>query len=83
MVSNIFLACSFTILRLLPAELRVMFAQDGAHGTYMDRFFAEHPYPSVSWIHDMAKRRHGAAASTLLSEAQGVSDLATKHVGLR
>ena len=46
----------------------------------MDRFFDKHPHPSISWIHNLGKRRHGSAAVSLLAGARNVSDLATRHV---
>jgi len=59
-----------------------MFAQEEAYGDYIDRFFAKHPYPSISWIHDLEKQRYGAAAEALLSDAHDAEELATKEVGL-
>ena len=58
-----------------------MFAQD--HAEYMDKFFAEHHYPSVSWLHDLERGRYGLAASSLLSEADHASELSSKHVMFR
>ncbi|KII88453.1 hypothetical protein PLICRDRAFT_110437 [Plicaturopsis crispa FD-325 SS-3] len=63
-------------------ELRTMFAQEDAYGEYMDKFFDQHPHPSISWIHDLGKGRHGAASETLLIQAQGAKDLASKHLML-
>lgn len=57
-----------------------MFAQEDLYGGYMDKFFAEHHYPSISWLHDLGTGKHGAASETLLAESQDASDLQTKHV---
>lgn len=61
-------------------ELRVMFAQENAYSGYMNKFFAEHNYHDISWIHDLGMGRHGAASQTLLVESQDASDLKSKHV---
>ncbi|KIM87137.1 hypothetical protein PILCRDRAFT_64451 [Piloderma croceum F 1598] len=61
-------------------ELRVMFAQEDVYSGYMDKFFAEHHHPAISWIHDLGRGKHGAASQTLLAESQGASDLQIKHV---
>ncbi|THH17812.1 hypothetical protein EW146_g3080 [Bondarzewia mesenterica] len=63
-------------------ELRAMFAQEDVYGDYMDRFFAKHSYPSISWIHDLNKYRWSAAAETLLSESQDAGELSGKTLML-
>lgn len=57
-----------------------MFAQDSAQDAYMDKFFAENSNPSLSWIHDLGKGRYETATVALLSEAEHVNNLETKHV---
>lgn len=57
-----------------------MFAQESIYGGYMDKFFAEHHHPSISWIHDLGRERHGAASETLLAISKDMHDLQTKHV---
>lgn len=57
-----------------------MYAQD--HPEYLDKFFAEHPYPGVSWIHDLDRGRYRAAADSLLQEADHAAELPAKHVSL-
>ena len=57
-----------------------MFAQEGAYGEYVDRFFAENPHPNISWINDIGKCRYGAASGALLGESGRTGDLETKHV---
>lgn len=59
-----------------------MFAQKGAYGEYVDKFFAENPHPSISWINDIGKLRYGAAADALSGESMRAGDLETKHVRL-
>ncbi|KAL0946843.1 hypothetical protein HGRIS_013011 [Hohenbuehelia grisea] len=63
-------------------ELRTMFAQEDAHAIYMDRFFAQHRTPWISWLHDLGKERYGAAATTLIDEAQKASNLETQQLML-
>ncbi|KAJ7905514.1 Non-repetitive/WGA-negative nucleoporin C-terminal-domain-containing protein [Mycena olivaceomarginata] len=63
-------------------ELRVMFSQDDVQSAYMDKFFAAHPDPSISWIHDLGQRRYEAAADALLSESEAAPRLNTKHLML-
>ena len=61
-------------------ELRALFAQD--HIEYLDLFFAEHPHPSISWIHDLGRGRFAQAAQDLQSEAEHAPELVSKHVGI-
>ncbi|KAJ7449858.1 hypothetical protein FB451DRAFT_741132 [Mycena latifolia] len=63
-------------------ELRVMFSQDDVQGAYMDKFFAAHPDPSISWIHHLGQRRYGEAAEALLSESETATQLNAKHLML-
>ncbi|KAH9946079.1 uncharacterized protein BXZ73DRAFT_86275 [Epithele typhae] len=58
-------------------ELRALFAQE--HIEYMDLFFAEHSYPTISWIHDLGCGHYGAASKALQSEAEHASELVSKH----
>jgi nuclear pore complex protein Nup133 len=59
-----------------------MFAQDDTYQEYMDRFFALSPNTTLSWIHDLGKGRHGAAAAALLIDAEQANNLEAKHVSL-
>ncbi|THG99186.1 hypothetical protein EW026_g3129 [Hermanssonia centrifuga] len=61
-------------------ELRTMFSQE--QNEYLDKFFAAHEYPSVSWIHDLGQGRYGFAAQSLLSEAEHAPELSSKHLML-
>ncbi|KAI0797979.1 hypothetical protein C8Q75DRAFT_801881 [Abortiporus biennis] len=61
-------------------EVRAMFAQE--HGDYLDKFFSQNRYPSVSWINDLGKGRYFAASASLLSEADRAPELTTKHLML-
>ncbi|KAI0054126.1 hypothetical protein FA95DRAFT_1530133 [Auriscalpium vulgare] len=63
-------------------ELRTMFAQEDAHSDYLDRFFAKHSVPAVSWIHDLNKYKYNSAAESLLTEAGKSDDLAAKQLML-
>jgi nuclear pore complex protein Nup133 len=59
-------------------EIRTMYAMD--QPGHLDKFFAEHQYPSVSWLHDIERGRYSLAANSLLSEAQNAPELSSKHV---
>ncbi|KAH9900978.1 Non-repetitive/WGA-negative nucleoporin C-terminal-domain-containing protein [Cubamyces lactineus] len=61
-------------------ELRTMFAQD--HNEYLDAFFAEHPHPGISWIHDLGRGRYALASQALLTEAEHAPELVSKHLML-
>ncbi|CAK5277413.1 unnamed protein product [Mycena citricolor] len=63
-------------------ELRVMFAQENGQQAYMDRFFAAHPDPSISWIHDLGQRGYAASAEALLSESEQTTHLQSKQLML-
>ena len=63
-------------------EVRTLFAQenDPAFNGYLDKFFAAHPYPSVSWIHDVGQGRYDVGSNALLEEAETAGELSAKHV---
>ncbi|KAI0094031.1 Non-repetitive/WGA-negative nucleoporin C-terminal-domain-containing protein [Irpex rosettiformis] len=61
-------------------ELRTLYALD--QPAHLDKFFAEHEYPNISWIHDIERGRYGLAANSLLSEAQHAPELSSKHLML-
>ncbi|CDO69523.1 hypothetical protein BN946_scf184785.g28 [Trametes cinnabarina] len=61
-------------------ELRTMFAQD--HSPFLDHFFAEHPHPGISWIHDLGRGRYAQASQALLTEAEHAPELVSKHLML-
>jgi nuclear pore complex protein Nup133 len=46
----------------------------------MDRFFAEHPNNSISWLNDLGKERYGTTATALLAEAEKSNNLEVSHV---
>ena len=50
------------------------------YDAYIDVFFAENHFPSVSWLQDLGKGRYGSASHVLLSESGKASNLETKHV---
>ena len=57
-----------------------MFARDGSHTGYLDKFFRENINTAVSWINDLGKSRYGDAATALLAEAEKATNLEAKHV---
>ncbi|KAJ4487908.1 hypothetical protein J3R30DRAFT_3654300 [Lentinula aciculospora] len=63
-------------------EVRTMFAQSEGYSTYLDRFFEQNPTPSISWLHDLGKKRYYEAADALLNEAQQTVNLEVKHLEL-
>ncbi|KAJ3934928.1 MAG: hypothetical protein NXY57DRAFT_593318 [Lentinula lateritia] len=63
-------------------EIRTMFSQDEAYSAYMDKFFEKNPTTSISWLHDLGKKRHREAAEALLIEAQQTVNLEVKHLEL-
>ncbi|KAI0079884.1 hypothetical protein K474DRAFT_1696036 [Panus rudis PR-1116 ss-1] len=63
-------------------ELRTMFALQLDQDEYLDKFFAEHPYPNISWVHDLGKERYGKAAEALLEQSEHAAELSTKHLML-
>ncbi|KAG6900855.1 hypothetical protein C0993_009973 [Termitomyces sp. T159_Od127] len=63
-------------------ELRVMFAHDESHSAYIDKYFAENPNDSISWINDLGKGRYSAASAALLKEAEHAGNLDAKHLML-
>lgn len=63
-------------------ELRTMFAQHD-HIEYMDLFFAEHPHPSISWLHDLGRGRYAPASQALQSEAGHASEIVSTQVSNR
>lgn len=65
-------------MRTLVGELRTMFAQQDDE--YLDDYFSEHPNMSVSWLHDLGKRRYSFVSEALLTEAGRATELVSKHV---
>ena len=56
--------------------------QDEVYGHLLTRFFAEYDYPELSWMHDIACKRYGEAASRLIFANVATPDLARKQVSL-
>ena len=71
---------AFTHPAGIAGELRLLFAHGDMYDAYMDVFFAENHFPSVSWLHDLDKGRYGPASHVLLGESGKASSLETKHV---
>ncbi|KAF5373775.1 hypothetical protein D9758_000587 [Tetrapyrgos nigripes] len=61
-------------------EVRVIFAQDSMYDGYLDKFFVSNPHPSISWLHDLNKRQHEAAAVALAQAASKETNLDTRHL---
>ena len=60
-----------------------MFAHDDSQSPHIDKYFAESPNNSISWINDLGKGRYSTASATLLKEAEHASNLDAKHVSAR
>ncbi|KZT09491.1 uncharacterized protein LAESUDRAFT_646564 [Laetiporus sulphureus 93-53] len=58
-------------------ELRTLFAR--RHDEYLDAFFASHPHPSISWIHDLGRGRYDYASKALLLESERTVNLEERH----
>jgi hypothetical protein len=56
------------------------FAKKPEYDEYLDKFFELHPYPAVSWMHDLHKGRFVSAADSLLLESKKAADVAAKEV---
>lgn len=64
------------------AELRCIFAQNDSYRPYIDSFFSRHPYPSVSWVHDLGNGRWRSASCSLLAQSEFTLDLDARHAML-
>ncbi|KAG6814378.1 hypothetical protein H0H92_010964 [Tricholoma furcatifolium] len=63
-------------------ELRVLFAHDHTHNAHIDKYFAENPDDSISWIHALGQGSYATASATLLKEAEQANNLDAKHLML-
>jgi nuclear pore complex protein Nup133 len=57
-----------------------MFAQEEINGECMDKFFADNPNSSISWLNDLGKERYGTSAASLLAESERSNNLEVAHV---
>ncbi|KAL5532748.1 hypothetical protein ACEPAF_4522 [Sanghuangporus sanghuang] len=64
------------------AELRCIFEQSDVYEEYIDAFFEKHPYPNISWVHDLGKGNWASVSTTLLPQIEQTMDLETRHVML-
>ncbi|BEI95350.1 hypothetical protein CcaverHIS631_0102990 [Cutaneotrichosporon cavernicola] len=57
-----------------------LLAQDEVYGARLTAFFAAHPHPALSWMHDIASKRYGAAAAALTVVDRQTVALAEKQL---
>jgi len=69
---------------LISDHRHALLSQDKVYSGLVSRFFAEsNPrYPELAWMHHLACKRYGEAASDLLLVNKEEQDLAQKHVRL-
>ena len=68
--------------RLMIDHRHALLSQDKVYSALVSRFFAESEprYPELAWMHHLACKRYGEAASDLLVVDRSEEDLAQKHV---
>ncbi|GMK59789.1 hypothetical protein CspeluHIS016_0900060 [Cutaneotrichosporon spelunceum] len=57
-----------------------LLAQDEVYGARLTAFFASHPHPELSWMHDIASKRYGAAAAALTVVDGETAELVEKQL---
>ncbi|WVQ93625.1 hypothetical protein IAU59_000701 [Kwoniella sp. CBS 9459] len=59
-----------------------LLTQDEVYGSLVSRFFEEHSYPELEWMHHLACRRYGAAAGALtdVMKDQSTKALEQQHL---
>jgi nuclear pore complex protein Nup133 len=69
-------------MMLITDHRHALLSQDKVYSGLVSRFFAEsNPrYPELAWMHHLACKRYGEAASDLLVVNKEEQDLAQKHV---
>ena len=70
------------IMLLTKDHRHALLSQDKVYSGLVSRFFSEsNPrYPELAWMHHLACKRYGEAASDLLVVNKEEQDLAQKHV---
>lgn len=61
-------------------QVYTLLSQDEVYGSLLSAFFQQYPHPELSWIHDIAIKRYGDAATALFEVDRGTIDLDQKHV---
>jgi len=78
------MVCPFLVksMILISDHRHALLSQDKVYSGLVSRFFAEsNPrYPELAWMHHLACKRYGEAASDLLVVNKEEQDLAHKHV---
>jgi nuclear pore complex protein Nup133 len=54
--------------------------QDEVYGDLLTRFFEINDYPDLAWMHHIACKRYGQAASALITVDTRSTELGQKHV---
>lgn len=61
-------------------KLYDLLSQDEVYGRLLSAFFAAHPHPELSWIHSIATKDYGGAATALQAVEEDTASLAQKHL---
>lgn len=65
---------------IILGQHHALLSQDEVYGGLVSKFFSMTDYPQLSWLHDIACGRYGAAASALGKVDSRESGLDAKHV---
>ena len=79
-VCSVPLHCPREVADSPEAELHALLSQDGVYGGLVTRFFETYGYPELAWMHHIACKRYGDAASALIAVQGQASELSEKHV---
>lgn len=66
--------------QLTLGQLYALMTQDEVYGKLLTKFFEVNDYPNVAWMHHIACKRYGAAATTLSTVNKRAPGLNEKHV---
>lgn len=61
-------------------DLHTLLTQDEVYGGLLTAFFDVHPHPELSWIHDIASKRYGIAATALVTVESQTPEVSQKQL---
>jgi len=61
-------------------QLHALLSQDEVYGGLVTRFFENYGHPELAWMHHIACKRYGEAATALLVVEKVTGELSQKHV---
>lgn len=70
----------YPVFQLTIEQYYELLAQDEVYGARLTAFFSAHPHPELSWMHDIASKRYGAAAAALTVVDGQTAALAEKQL---